>query len=69
MIADALSWSSGYLARRASRSVEHEIAMEKEEIRLMPEIEEENCARIRRRRDPRTAAVASEVMQDPERRS
>src|SRR2546423_11185123 len=38
MIADALSMgSSGYLAAKSEQEVwEHEIAMEKEEIRLMP---------------------------------
>src|SRR5438445_1639583 len=41
MIADALSMgSSGYLAAKSEQEVwEHEIAMEKEEIRLMPEID------------------------------
>ena len=41
MAADALSMgSSGYLAAKSEREVfEHEIAMEKEEIRLMPELE------------------------------
>jgi vacuolar iron transporter family protein len=43
MAADALSMgSSGYLAAKSEREVfEHEIAMEREEIRLMPELEQE----------------------------
>src|SRR5260370_10112527 len=43
MIADALSMgASGYLAAKSEQEVyAHEIAMEKEEIRLMPEVEEE----------------------------
>src|SRR5213595_371497 len=46
MIADALSMgSSGYLAAKSEQEVwEHEIAMEKEEIRLMPEVEQEEMA-------------------------
>jgi len=44
MIADALSMgSSGYLAAKSEQEVyAHEIAMEKEEIRLMPEVEMED---------------------------
>jgi predicted membrane protein (TIGR00267 family) len=46
MIADALSMgSSGYLAAKSELEVyAHEIAMEREEIRLMPEVEEEELA-------------------------
>lgn len=46
MIADALSMgSSGYLAAKSEREVyDHEIAMEREEIRLMPDVEEEELA-------------------------
>ena len=46
MVADALSMgSSGYLAAKSEREVyEHEIAMEREEIRLMPELEDEELA-------------------------
>src|SRR2546422_5866384 len=70
MIADALSMgSSGYLAAKSEQEVyAHEIAMEKEEIRLMPEIEEEELALVYQAKgvDPRTARrMASEVMQDP----
>src|SRR5216683_7130158 len=72
MIADALSMgASGYLAAKSEQEVyAHEIAMEKEEIRLMPEIEEEELALVYQAKgvDPRTARrMASEVMQDPER--
>src|SRR5947199_5980836 len=70
MIADALSMgSSGYLAAKSEQEVyAHEIAMEKEEIRLMPEIEEEELALVYQAKgvDSRTARrMASEVMQDP----
>jgi len=72
MIADALSMgSSGYLAAKSEQEVyEHEIAMEKEEIRLMPEVEEEELALLYEAKgvDPRTARrMAAEVMVDPER--
>jgi len=48
MLADALSMgSSGYLAAKSEQEVyAHEIAMEREEIRLMPEIEEQELAAI-----------------------
>jgi len=48
MIADALSMgSSGYLAAKSEAEVyAHEIALEREEIRLMPEIEAEELALI-----------------------
>src|SRR2546422_9144 len=70
MFADALSMgSSGYLAAKSEQEVwEHEIAMEKEEIRLMPEIEEDEMALQYEAKgvDPGTARrMASEVMQDP----
>lgn len=72
MIADALSMgSSGYLAAKSEQEVyAHEIAMEKEEIRLMPEIEEEELNLLYQAKgvDPRTARrMAAEVMTDPER--
>jgi predicted membrane protein (TIGR00267 family) len=72
MIADALSMgSSGYLAAKSELEVyAHEIAMEKEEIRLMPEVEEEELALMYQVKgvDPRTARrMAEEVMRDPER--
>jgi len=72
MIADALSMgSSGYLAAKSEQEVwEHEIAMEKEEIRLMPEVEQEEMALQYEAKgvDPRTARrMAEEVMRDPQR--
>jgi len=72
MIADALSMgSSGYLAAKSEQEVwEHEIAMEKEEIRLMPEIEMEELELQYQAKgvDLRTARrMAEEVMRDPER--
>jgi len=70
MIADALSMgSSGYLAAKSEQEVyAHEIAMEKEEIRLMPEIEMEEMELQYQAKgvDPRTARrMAEEVMRDP----
>ena len=72
MIADALSMgSSGYLAAKSEQEVyEHEIAMEKEEIALMPEIEMEEMELQYQAKgvDPRTARrMAEEMMRDPER--
>ena len=71
-VANALSMgSSGFLAAASEREVyEHEIAMEREEIRLMPEVEEEELALIYRAKGiPEADAVrfAKEVMRDPER--
>jgi len=70
MIADALSMgSSGYLAAKSEQEVwEHEIAMEKEEIRLMPDVEEDELALQYEAKgvDPGTARrMAEEVMRDP----
>ncbi|HUL02365.1 MAG TPA: VIT1/CCC1 transporter family protein [Gemmatimonadales bacterium] len=72
MIADALSMgASGYLAAKSEQEVyAHEIEMEKEEIRLMPDVEEEELALLYQAKgvDPRTARrMAEEVMADPER--
>src|SRR5437870_13149722 len=72
MIADALSMgASGYLAAKSELEVyAHEIAMEKEEIRLMPDVEQEELMLLYQAKgvDPRTAhRMASEVMQDPQR--
>jgi len=72
MIADALSMgASGYLAAKSEEEVyAHEIAMEKEEIRLMPDVEQEELTLLYQAKgvDPRTAQrMASEVMQDPQR--
>jgi vacuolar iron transporter family protein len=72
MVADALSMgSSGYLAAKSEREVfEHEIAMEKEEIRLMPELEREELTLLYQAKGmPASQAqhLAGQVMDDPER--
>jgi len=72
MVADALSMgSSGYLAAKSEREVhEHEIAMEREEIRLMPELEREELALLYEAKGipaDQAAALAEQVMADPER--
>lgn len=72
LIADALSMgSSGYLAAKSESEVyEHEIAVEREEIRLMPELETEELALLYEakglEREVARAAAAA-VMRDPER--
>ena len=70
MVADALSMgSSGYLAAKSEREVfEHEIAMEREEIRLMPELEREELSLVYQAKGIPAAqadALATEVMRDP----
>ena len=72
MVADALSMgSSGYLAAKSEREVyEHEIAMEREEIRLMPELETEELSLLYQAKGiPAQQAheLAGQVMADPER--
>lgn len=72
MIADALSMgSSGYLAAKSEQEVyAHEIAMEREEIKMMPEIEQEEMALIYEAKgiEPaRAREMAAELMRDPER--
>jgi len=72
MAADALSMgSSGYLAAKSEREVfEHEIAMEKEEIRLMPELEEEELNLVYQAKgipERQAQALAAQIMQDPAR--
>src|SRR5882672_4789082 len=72
MIADSLSMgASGYLAAKSEQEVyAHEIAMEKEEIRLMPDVEEEEMALVYQAKgiDPdRARAMAAEMMLDPAR--
>src|SRR2546428_557413 len=72
MIADALSMgSSGYLAAKSEQEVyAHEIAMEKEEIRVMPEVEEEEIALVYEAKgiEPvRARQMAAELMRDPAR--
>lgn len=71
-VADALSMgASGYLAAKSEREVhEHEIAMEREEIRLMPALEEEELRLIYQAKgipEAEARAFASAVMADPER--
>ena len=71
MIADALSMgASGYLAAKSEQEVyAHEIAMEKEEIRIMPEVEQEELTLVYQAKgiEPRTARrMAEEVMRDPQ---
>ena len=72
MVADALSMgSSGYLAAKSEREVfEHEIAMEKEEIRLMPDLEREELSLLYQAKGIPVAqaeVLAGQVMSDPER--
>ena len=72
MVADALSMgSSGYLAAKSEREVfEHEIAMEQEEIRLMPELEREELSLIYQAKGipaGQAQALAAQVMEDPAR--
>jgi vacuolar iron transporter family protein len=71
-VADALSMgASGYLAAKSEREVhENEIAMEREEIRLMPELEEEELRLMYQAKgipEAQARAVAASVMADPER--
>ena len=71
LIADALSMgSSSYLAAKSEQEVyDYEIAMEKEEIELMPEVEAEELALIYEARGidkARAKQMAQELMRDPE---
>ncbi|HEY5441781.1 MAG TPA: VIT1/CCC1 transporter family protein [Gemmatimonadaceae bacterium] len=71
LIADALSMgSSGYLAAQSEREVyAHEIAMERDEIALMPEIERDELALIYEAKGidrDRAYALATQVMANPE---
>jgi VIT1/CCC1 family predicted Fe2+/Mn2+ transporter len=63
--------SSGYLAAKSEREVfEHEIAMEREEIRLMPDLEREELALIYQAKgipEDQAQNLATQVMLDPER--
>jgi VIT1/CCC1 family predicted Fe2+/Mn2+ transporter len=70
--ADALSMgASGYLAAKSELDVyEHEIALEKDEIELMPEVEAEELALIYETKGigpDRARRLADEVMSSPER--
>lgn len=72
MVADALSMgSSGYLAAKSEREVhEHEIAMERDEIRLMPELERDELALLYEAKGipaEQARALADSVIADPER--
>ncbi|MGH7618494.1 MAG: VIT1/CCC1 transporter family protein [Gemmatimonadaceae bacterium] len=72
LIADALSMgSSGYLAAKSEQEVyANEIAMERDEVALMPEVERDELALIYEAKgmaaEP-ARALATEVMADPER--
>jgi len=72
LIADALSMgSSGYLAAKSEQEVhDNEIAMERDEIAMMPEIERDELAIIYEAKGMRPEiahALATEIMHDPER--
>jgi VIT1/CCC1 family predicted Fe2+/Mn2+ transporter len=72
LIADSLSMgASGYLAAKSEQEVyAHEIAMEKDEIALMPEVERDELALIYEAKGMKREsayALATEVMADPER--
>jgi len=71
LIADALSMgSSGYLASKSEREVyEYEIAMEKTEVELMPEIERDELAVIYEAKGMERGAahtLATQMMADPQ---
>jgi predicted membrane protein (TIGR00267 family) len=71
-IADALSMgSSGYLAAKSEAEVQtHQIEMERQEMRLMPDLEEEDLALIYEAKGiPRDTArdMAKAIMKDPAR--
>ncbi|HUQ19657.1 MAG TPA: VIT1/CCC1 transporter family protein [Gemmatimonadaceae bacterium] len=70
-IADALSMgSSGYLAAKSEREVyDYEIAMEKDEVALMPEIERDELALIYEAKGmdrDHAHELATRIMEDPE---
>jgi VIT1/CCC1 family predicted Fe2+/Mn2+ transporter len=72
LIADALSMgSSGYLAAKSEQEVyANEIAMERDEIALMPDVERDELALIYEAKGMNAEsahALATEVMADPER--
>src|SRR2546430_6288241 len=72
MFADALSMgASGYLAAKSEQEgYDHEIAMEKEEIRIMPEVEEEELALVYQTKGIEggiARKMAAEVMRDSQR--
>src|SRR3970282_170436 len=63
--------ASGYLAAKSEREgYAHEIATEREEIRLMPEVEEQELALVYHEEcidGARARQMAADVMKDPER--
>src|SRR6266851_10481469 len=70
LFADALSMgASGFLAAKSEQEVyAHEIAMEREEIQVMPEVEAEELALIYEAKgieSDRAHAMAAQVMRDP----
>ena len=72
LIADALSMgSSGYLAAKSQQEVyAHEIAMERDEVALMPEIERDELALIYEAKGmpaDEAHAIATRIMANPER--
>ena len=72
LIADALSMgASGYLAAKSEQEVyAHEIAMERDEIALMPEVERDELALIYESKGMESEsamALATQVMADPQR--
>ena len=72
LVADALSMgASGYLAAKSEQEVyAHEIAMERDEIALMPDIEREELALIYEAKGMErdwAQRLAAQVMSDPER--
>ncbi len=72
IIADSLSMgSSGYLAAKSEQEVyAHEIAMERDEIAMMPEVERDELALLyeaKGMRPEQAHALATEVMANPER--
>ncbi len=72
LVADALSMgSSSFLAAKSEQEVyAHEIAVEREELRLMPDLEEKELSLLYRARGVDVEAarrVAQEIMRDPDR--
>ncbi|MEP7343626.1 MAG: VIT1/CCC1 transporter family protein [Gemmatimonadaceae bacterium] len=72
LVADALSMgASGYLAAKSEQEVyAHEIAMERDEIAIMPEVERDELALIYEAKGMQAEAarlLAAEVMRNPER--
>lgn len=72
MVADALSMgSSGYLAAKSEQEVHaHEIALEKQELELMPEVEEEELSLIYEMKGvsrEQAQIMARDVMRSPSR--